>query len=164
MFSTMLDDLLPSDLARLPLMEMHDMYGHAKLLALLVLLLPTSVSAETHENIIRKFDTNDDAAIDSREHAAFSEAEFGKIDVNRNGRFDVGENLRYMVRTYEADLGPASPTMLETMRRGATIVLMDSDDNGAVSPAEYKAHSDRVFDAQDWNRDKRLTLEEMKGR
>lgn len=110
--------------------------------------------------ILQRFDGNADGAITEAEFLQAGQRDFAVLDADRDSAVTKGEFVdpdpRGAGKLDKADLEQASKVWSQQFG------MLDADKNGQISPTEYDAVSQRSFTRMDADKDRRLTLAEMR--
>jgi Ca2+-binding EF-hand superfamily protein len=109
-------------------------------------LTPQQKGINNTVELLRNMDTDQNGKVSRAEYDNYMNREFDMLDVDRNGELDANELSKFHLDNYLA---------------AQLLPLMDKDNNGKVSRAEFMNFMNQEFDQLDVNKDGQLDVTEL---
>ena len=109
--------------------------------------------------VLKQFDTNGDAKIDTGEWQAGITASFAEMDADGDGRI-TAEEMDAVGAGVGKEIGEAAGAVVAKLIKGL-LLTMDADKDGVVSRDEFAKATGELFAKLDTNRDAELTRAEL---
>ena len=106
------------------------------------------------EQLLKLMDTDQNGKVSRAEFMKFMNAEFDQLDTNKNGELDVKELTKI-------DFGPRPSG--GKYHAEELLKVMDTDQSGKISRAEFMKYMNAEFDHLDINHDGELDFHELSG-